>query len=99
MDSWNKAFVMRVGGIVAVGLLLSLTVPAPARPPFLAGLFVFPAFVAVGLAITRGHGLPGDRLTHWDEAAVFFLFSVLFEALTDEAAREALRDATGAPAG
>lgn len=99
MDSWNKALIMRVGGILAVGLFISLTVPAPARPPFLAGLFMLPALIAVVFAITRGQGLQIGRLTHWDEAAVFFLFSIFFDALSDAAARQLLREATVAPSG
>ena len=90
---------MRVGGILAIGLFISLTVPAPARPPFLAGLYMFPTLIAAGLAITRGQGLQVGRLTHWDEAAALFLFSIFFEAFSDEAAREALREATGPAAG
>jgi hypothetical protein len=99
LDPANKALLMRVGGILAIGLFISLTVPAPARPPFLAGLYMFPSLIAAGVAITRGQGLQVGRLTHWDEAAAFFLVSLLFETLSDEAAREALREATGSSAG
>lgn len=97
LDAWNRAILMRVGAVIAFALILSLTVPPPARPPFLAGLFMMPTLIATGVAVARRHGLDPTRFTHWDEAAVFLLLSLLFEALTGEAAREALREAAGVP--
>lgn len=99
MDAANRLVAARFALVAVVALLISLTAPAPARPAFLAGLYVVPAVVSMALAAVWRERLAPDRLSRWDEAAGFFLLSLVFEAVADPASHAALQAAARHQAG
>ncbi len=90
MNMATRAACARFAITTGICLAVGLSVPGPARPAFLTGLFLIPSALTALFAIFHREVLRVDTLGRWDEALAYLALSLLFEALTDEQSREAL---------
>ncbi len=97
----------RLGGLFTVVLVLALAaafaspLPGPLVAPMMSSLLQLAAFTAAIFAALRTEHAFADRITSWDQAAIFLFLSTLCALFTDEvAAAEAMAElAQTAPGG
>jgi len=89
-DIATRAACARFMVTTAICLLVGLSVPGPARPAFLTGLFLIPSALTALFAVLQRESPRAGALGRWDEALAYLALSLLFEAFTDERSREAL---------
>lgn len=84
---------LSVAVCAVVALFLSSFLPAPLVAPTLEQLLIIAMLASVLVASVRREGLPADRLTAWDQAAMLFALSTLAGMLVDpQAAQTALEE-------
>ena len=79
----NAQSLIRVATIGAICLLLASMAPPGLVAASLSSLLFIGALVSLAIGALQGERLFPEHLTRWDEAATFFLTSMMVAALVD----------------
>ena len=89
----------RLDGLFTVALVLALAaaftlpLPGPLVAPMMSSLLQLAAFTSAIFAALRSERAFADRITYWDQAAMFLFLSMFCALFTDEvAAAEAMAE-------
>lgn len=94
--SANQHALLRFAALFALCLLLVSGLPGPLVPVALSSLLMFAAFGSALVGAFRQESLWSPVLTHWDQAAGFWVASFLTKCLVDVEAVEAILESSGA---
>lgn len=94
----NQQVALRFAAIFGICLLLVSGLPGPLVPVVLSSLLMFASFGSALIAAFRQERFWAPVLTHWDEAAAFWVAGFMSKCLIDAAAVEAIVQSAG-PAG